>query len=224
MKRALILFTVLGACASRTSAPTPATPLEARYLAQPGDAKVNFELGFEAERQGDFLRADQYYRRVEQLVADAQLRALARHRIVVVLVRSHRLQEAYDRCRSQLAENSSDRSTRYLLAAILSSLERPREAERELETLRRTSPDDATVYLELGKLYRDMFGDRVRADRMFRHYLALAPKGTEAETLRFEMETHRMEAQDLQAMELLLRGASDDGGVTPSANPTMVNP
>lgn len=207
MKRAtpwLVLALTL-ACGPRPPKPSPASPLEARYLAQPADAQVNFELGLNAERAGDFLRAEQYYRRSELLSATAELKQRASHRIVVVLIRAHRLQEALERCRQLLRESPSHRPTRFLLAAVLASLDHPREAERELETLRRSGPDDAAVYLELGKLYRDLFGDRPRADLMFRRYLALLPSGPEADGIRFEMETRRLEAQDQAAIEAILR-------------------
>jgi predicted Zn-dependent protease len=200
------LATTLGGSGCVGPAASAPSPLEQRYVENPGDPRVNFELGFGAEQAGDFLRAEQYYRRVESLTSETRLRRQVSHRIVVVLARALRYQEALERCQQLLRDEPADRPARLLLAAILVSVDRPREAERELQSLRRTKPEDPVVYLELGKVYRDVFADRPRADLMFRRYLALAPEGPEADSLRFEMEARRLEA-------------SSDGGMGEAAPP-----
>ena len=101
---------------------------------------------------------------------------------------ARRYDEALDRCRKRLSKTPTDRATRLVEAAIFEALERPREAERELSVLVRTQPDDPNPYLALAKLYRDSYNDAPRARQMFGKYLALAPKGEEADAIRYQME------------------------------------
>ncbi|HWE28715.1 MAG TPA: tetratricopeptide repeat protein, partial [Polyangia bacterium] len=134
---------------------------------------------------GDWLRAEQYYQRAEALgVPEAALTP----RLLKVLVLARRYDEALDRCRKRLSRTPTDRATRLVEAAIFEALERPREAERELNVLVRTKPDDPNPYLALGKLYRDTYNDATRAREMFAKYLSLAPKGDEADSIRYQME------------------------------------
>jgi predicted Zn-dependent protease len=105
-----------------------------------------------------------------------------------VLVLARRYDEALDRCKKRLSKTPTDRATRLVEAAIFEALERPREAERELNVLVRTKPDDPNPYLALAKLYRDSYNDATRARQMFGKYLALAPKGDEADAIRYQME------------------------------------
>ncbi|HEX8951624.1 MAG TPA: tetratricopeptide repeat protein [Polyangia bacterium] len=181
----------MSACAApqkQASEPKPVkdvTPLEKQFADQPDDPKVNLELGDRATAGGDWLRAEQYYQRAEALgIPEATLTP----RLLRVLVLARRYDEALDRCRKRLSKTPTDRATRLVEAAIYEALERPRDAERELEVLVRTRPEDPNPYLALGKLYRDSYNDAARARQMFAKYLALAPKGDEADGIRYQME------------------------------------
>lgn len=170
------------------SAPKPVkdvSPLEKQFADTPDDPKVNLELGDRASLGGDYLRAEQYYVRAEALgTPEPQIVP----RIVTSLVMARRYDEALERCRKRLERAPTDRATRLVEAAIFEALERPREAERELTVLVRTRPDDPNPYLALGKLYRDSYNDAPRARAMFTKYLALSPKGEEADAIRYQME------------------------------------
>ena len=170
------------------SAPKPVkdvSPLEKQFADKPDDPKVNLELGDRSADGGDWLRAEQYYLRAEALgVAEATMTP----RLLKVLVLARRYDEALDRCKKRLSKTPNDRATRLVEAAIFEALERPRDAERELNVLVRTKPDDPNPYLALGKLYRDSYNDATRARAMFGKYLALAPKGDEADAIRYQME------------------------------------
>jgi tetratricopeptide (TPR) repeat protein len=171
----------------RASAPQPSvsgTPLERKLAENPNDKQVNLDLGVAAEQGGDLLRAQQYYERAEALGVPADEIV---PRIVRVLVAAHRYDEALDRCRRRLQAKPGDRATRFVEAALLVALERPKDAERELAALMRTKPDDPQAYLALGKLYRDGYNDRPRARVMFEKYLALAPNGEDAAAVRYEL-------------------------------------
>jgi tetratricopeptide (TPR) repeat protein len=168
--------------------PANPSPLEKKLADNPNDAKVNLQLGTDAEAGGDLLRAEQYYLRAEALGVPADQII---PRILRVLVAAHRFDEALERCRRRLSMVPEDRATRFVEAALLVAVEKPKDAERELNALVRTKPDDPQAYLALGRLYRDGYNDRTRARAMFERYLALAPNGEAAPGVRFELEEGR---------------------------------
>jgi predicted Zn-dependent protease len=192
MIRAILIALVLAGCAAPqtkdAAAPKPVqdvSPLEKQFADKPDDPKVNLELGDRAADGGDWLRAEQYYQRAEALGSPE---AALTPRLLKVLVLARRYDEALERCKKRLSKTPTDRATRLVEAAIFEALERPREAERELNVLVRTRPDDPNPYLALAKLYRDSYNDAMRAREMFGKYLALAPKGEEADAIRYQME------------------------------------
>jgi predicted Zn-dependent protease len=190
MKRILFAILFVGCAAPQKEAAGPkpvkdVSPLEKKFAETPDDPAVNLELGDRAVSGGDWLRAEQYYQRAEALgVPEDKIVP----RIVKVLVMARRYDEALERCHKRLAKTPTDRGTRLVEAAIYEALERPRDAERELNVLVRTKPDDPNPYLALGKLYRDSYNDAARAREMFNKYLLLAPKGDEADAIRYQME------------------------------------
>jgi tetratricopeptide (TPR) repeat protein len=184
---ALLLATIGCASTAREIAPTPskdASPLERQFAAAPNDPALNLQLGAAAEAGGDLLRAEQYYLRAEALGTPP---AEIVPRLLRVLVAARRYDEALERCRRRLSRAPEDRPTRLVEAALLVALERPKEAEHELNTLVRTKPADPQPYLALGKLYRDGYHDAARARAMFEKFLALAPAGEQAEVVRYEL-------------------------------------
>jgi predicted Zn-dependent protease len=161
------------------------SPLEKQFADSPDDPKVNVALGDRATLSGDWLRAEQYYLRAEALGSDE---AQIVPRLLKVLVMARRYDEALDRCKKRLSRTPTDRATRLVEAAIFEALDRPHDAEHDLTVLVRTRPEDPNPYLALGKLYRDSYNDAPRAREMFAKYLALAPKGDEADAIRYQME------------------------------------
>ena len=187
---ALCACTIFGCAApQRTdSGPKPVkdvSPLEQQFAAHLDDPKVNLELGDRAMGGGDWLRAEQYYQRAEALGVPEEAVV---PRVLRVLVMARRYDEALERCRKRLSKTPTDRATRLVEAAIYEALERPHDAERDLDVLVRTEPKDPNPYLALGKLYRDSYNDARRAREMFTKYLALAPKGDESDAIRYQME------------------------------------
>jgi tetratricopeptide (TPR) repeat protein len=179
--RTLCVLGVLGGCFSAPSpGKTPAGPLERKLADNPNDRAVNLKLGEQSEATGDYLRAEQYYLRAEALGEGDMLPRLLR-----VLVKSHRYDEALGRCKKRLAEKPEDRATRYVEAALLVALDRPKDAEKDLQSLQRTRPEDPDAYLALGRLYQELGDGRARG--MFEKYLALAPDGEAAAQVRFEL-------------------------------------
>ena len=178
---AFAFASVFAGCAAPQSKPTGGA-MEKKLSENPNDQAVNLTLGEQSEATGDLLRAEQYYLRAEALgrSEDEML-----PRILRVLVQAQRYDEALERCRKRLERRPEDRSTRYVEAALFVALDRLSEAQRELETLLRTKPDDADAYLALGRIYRDAGDNRARP--MFEKYLALSPNGDSAAQVRFEL-------------------------------------
>ena len=190
MRVSIIALLLVGCAAPQREAagpkpPKDVSPLEKRFADTPDDPKVNLELGDRSTQSGDLLRAEQYYERAEALgIAEEQVVP----RLLKVLVMARRYDEALERCHKRLSRTPTDRGTRLVEAAIYEALERPHDAERDLNVLVRTRPNDPNPYLALGKLYRDSYNDAPRAREMFAKYLALAPKGDEADAIRYQME------------------------------------
>jgi predicted Zn-dependent protease len=190
MTRLWLALLLVGCAAPQKEAAAPkpvkdVSPLEKKFADTPDDPAVNLELGDRATAGGDWLRAEQYYQRAEALGTPEEK---VIPRIVKVLVLARRYDEALERCHKRLSKTPTDRGTRLVEAAIYEALERPHDAERELNVLVRTKPEDPNPYLALGKLYRDSYNDAARAREMFTKYLALAPKGEEADAIRYQME------------------------------------
>jgi tetratricopeptide (TPR) repeat protein len=165
--------------------PKDVSPLERQLGDNPDDMQVNLSLGDHATAVGDYLRAEQYFRRAQALGAPPRQIV---PRILRALVLARRYDEALELCRHRLAAEPQDRPTRLVEAAILEALDRPKDAERELDVLVKTRPEDPHPYLALGKLYRDSYHDGARAKQMFEKFLSLAPKGHEADAVRYELE------------------------------------
>lgn len=174
----------IGCFGSSQSTSAPVSPLEKRFAENPNDPKVNLQLGEMSEAQGDYLRAEQYYARAEALqVPPDEITP----RMLRVLVKSKRYDEAIVRCRDRLAERPDDRATRFLFVALLQGREQNDLAERELKTLLKKDDKDASAHLAIGRLYRDAYRDSDRATTHLKKYLELEPGGTEAARVRYEL-------------------------------------
>lgn len=191
------LALLVAACApAATVAPAAHSAMEKKLGEDPDDKQINLRFAEQAEASGDYLRAEQYYLRAEALgVPPTEIVP----RILHVLVAGQRYDEALERCRLRLQVAPEDRATRFVEAALLSALDRPAEAERDLSSLVHGRPDDAEAYLALGKLYRDGYKDFARARPMFEKYLALAPNGQAAAALRYELAEPAPAPSELEA-------------------------
>jgi predicted Zn-dependent protease len=176
--RSLVFIFLVGCATTTSEKPT----LEKKLSDNPNDRAVNMRLGEQAEASGDTLRAEQYYLRAEALgVPQEEILP----RLLRVLVNAHRYDEALERCKKRLDIKPEDRATRYVEAALYVAVDRPKDAEKELDSLVRTKPDDADAYLALGRLYKDIGDERARS--MFEKYLALAPNGDASAQVRYEL-------------------------------------
>jgi predicted Zn-dependent protease len=166
---ALLSVSVTG-CAASTApasrAPEPETALAARL----------FEHGKQFARSGDSIRAEQYLGAALDAGLDAK-RVLPE--LLATLVRAGRLRTAINYARPYLRQNP-DVALRHLVATIYLALERPLDAQRELETVLREHPDHAPSRYLCGVVSWETYADEAETRRFFEEYLALEPSGERA--------------------------------------------
>lgn len=180
----LLVGALLGAVAGGGCAAT-INPRLARLADAPNDPALHLALAEEASRDGDLLRAEQYYVRAQALGADPDRVTPS---LLGVLVRGHRYADAVARCDERLRARPADRATRYLRAVLLRAVDRWSEAEQELLALS-AAGGDPDVHFELAALYAQS-GDGDRARREWTAYLQAAPQGALA------AEAHRLLASE----------------------------
>jgi len=131
-----------------------------------------FQQGQEAARNGDTLRAEQYLSLALEAGFD-QRRILPL--MLKVCLQSSRLRSALDHAEPYLLQHPEDRTLRYLVATIYSSLGQIDEARLNLEELLRSDAKNADAHYLLGILeVKSAPGDA--ADHLHA-YLSLAPEG-----------------------------------------------
>jgi tetratricopeptide (TPR) repeat protein len=142
------------------------------------DPKVLLARGQSFARAGDYARAAQYLRAALLQRGDAEeILPL----LVSVEIKDHNYRAAVQHLRDGLRSHPSDVRARFVLASLLSALDRPKEAEGELLSVLSTAPRHAEATFALGVVYRDGLGDYQRADDYFRRYLAMEPQGRHRE-------------------------------------------
>ena len=138
------------------------------------DPKVLQARGQSFAAMGDYERAAQYLRAalLQQGDADVILPLL-----VAIEIKDQGYRAAAQHLDDRLRTHPSDVRARFVLASLLSALDRPKDAERELLHVLRTAPRHAEATFALAVVYRDGMGDYQRADDYFRRYIAMAPQG-----------------------------------------------
>ena len=129
-------------------------------------------------RAGDYPRAAQYLRAALAQHGDAEVILPL---LVSIEIKDQSYRAAAQHLEDRLRTHPSDVRARFVLASLLSALDRPRQAEHELLRLLERTPRHAEATFALGVVYRDGLGDVARADGCFRRYLALEPEGRHRE-------------------------------------------
>ena len=139
----------------------------------------------ELYRRGNLLLEAGDYIRAEQYLAAAIERGYPEDRAIPLLLRAcveaSRLVAALEYARPYLLRNPEQWSLRLLVASIYLGLDEHAQAQRELERILETNPDEPQPHYLLGVLHRDALTDEDRAREHFRRYLALAPDGVHRE-------------------------------------------
>ena len=127
---------------------------------------------------GDLTRAEQYY-------AAAMQQGYPEAKVLPVLLRvcidASRYRVAIDYTEPVLKKNPRDHKLRLVLGSLYSAIGEQQHARTQYEMVVTDAPDDPTAHFALAVLLRDEFNERVEADRHFREYLRLDPKGAHAE-------------------------------------------
>jgi tetratricopeptide (TPR) repeat protein len=142
------------------------------------DPKVLLARGQAFAGAGDYGRAAQYLRAALLQHGDA---AVILPLLVSVEIKDQGYRAAAQHLSERLQAHPSDVRARFVLASLLSALDRPRDAERQLLGILKMAPDHAEATFALGVVYRDGMGDVQRADGYFRRYLAMEPQGRHRE-------------------------------------------
>ncbi len=127
---------------------------------------------------GDTTRAEQYFA--------AAITSGADERVVVPLLLSVCAQDQRYRVAIQYAEtylkaHPGDLRVRFVLGTLYAAVGEPERAREALAVVVDARPEDADAHFALGVVLRDSDHDYAGADRQFREYIRLKPRGTHAE-------------------------------------------
>jgi len=123
---------------------------------------------------GDFTRAEQYLQAARDSGApDGQVLPL----LVKVCMSDQRYRAAVQHIEEHLRTHPSHYALRFVLATLYAGLDEPEAARRELEAVLSLAPDHAEAHFALAVVLRRDLGNFRDADRHFRAYLELAPRG-----------------------------------------------
>jgi tetratricopeptide (TPR) repeat protein len=125
-------------------------------------------------RSGDYARATQYLEAALQQQGDADVIVPL---LVSIEIKDQNYRAAAQHLEDRLRTHPSDVRARFVLASLMSALDRPKQAERELLGVLERAPRHAEATFALAVVYRDGMGDHQRADDYFRRYLAMEPEG-----------------------------------------------
>jgi len=138
------------------------------------DPKVLLARGQAFARAGDYARAAQYLRAALLQRGDAEVILPL---LVSIEIKDQGYRAAAQHLEDRLRTHPSDVRARFVLASLMSALDRPKDAERQLLSILRAAPQHAEATFALAVVYRDGMGDYQRADDYFRRYLAMEPQG-----------------------------------------------
>jgi tetratricopeptide (TPR) repeat protein len=127
---------------------------------------------------GDTTRAEQYFA--------AAINSGGEERVVVPLLLSVCAQDGRYRVAIQYAEtylkgHPGDIRVRFVLGTLYAAVNEADHAREALGVVVDARPEDADAHFALGVLLRDSDHDLAGADRQFREYIRLKPRGAHAE-------------------------------------------
>jgi tetratricopeptide (TPR) repeat protein len=130
---------------------------------------------------GDLTRAEQYL--AEALEQGGEPKVVV-PMLLKVCVEARRYRAAIDYAENHLKKHPQDLNLRVLVGNLYAAIDEPLRAKECFEKVLEQRPDDADVHYALGVMERDSLKDLVQADRHFREYLRINPKGPHADEAR----------------------------------------
>lgn len=173
-----LTLALAGACT-----PTPQEQVQAdmKRMRSEHSADKLFDRGRAFAQVGDLTRAEEY---LVAALDQGKPAAVVLPELFAVCVRAGKYRVAVQYAEQHLARHPRDSSTRFVLGSLHAALGEGVEARRALEEVVRDRPRDARAYYALAVLMRDTERDPVSADRYFRRYLELEPRGVHADEAR----------------------------------------
>jgi tetratricopeptide (TPR) repeat protein len=154
---------------------------DVRAFEQERSASKLEERGRAFAAVGDTTRAEQYFSAALEAGGDD---AALTGALLSVCIRDGRFRMAIEHARRYLAHHPADGKARFVLGTLYAAVGEQRAAREELEVATRQDADDADVHYALAVVLRDQGDEALVADRHFREYLRLAPRGDHADEAR----------------------------------------
>ncbi|HYQ44848.1 MAG TPA: tetratricopeptide repeat protein [Polyangiaceae bacterium] len=172
--RYLTLIFALGLAACARSAKGPQT----QALHDEPQAALLVQRAHQFADAADYTRAEQYLNLATKRGGDeTQVMPL----LIDVCVRDQRYRAALQYAEEHLRRHPRSYRLRYIEATLLRALGDIGKSRQELQRVLDASPDYADAHYSMAVLLRDQLGSHQEADRHFREYLRLAPRGQHAE-------------------------------------------
>lgn len=164
-----------GGCAAPTTGERVARDVKVVASERTPDQLLARGLGF--AQVGDLTRAEQYL--VAALDAGAPTDAVLPKLLVVCIANAH-YRAGIEYAAPELQRNPENAPLRFVVAELQSLIGDTDGAKASLDEVTKERPSDAAPHFAYARLLRDSFGDMVGADREFRAYLDLEPRGEHA--------------------------------------------
>jgi len=174
---ALGLF-VVGAGSRCVPSPAAQVKADMAVMKQEGGAAKLLDRGKAFAAVGDTTRAEQYFAAAMSSGADERV---AVPLLLTVCAQDGRYRVAIQYAEAYLKSHPSDLRVRFVLGTLYSAVNEPEAAREALGVVVDAKPEDADAHFALGVLLRDSDHDYAGADRQFREYIRLKPRGSHAE-------------------------------------------
>jgi tetratricopeptide (TPR) repeat protein len=205
-RAAVLLFATLVAC-QKTKGDEMQENLATFKQEQSWDKLFARGQGFAAI--GDWTRAEEYF--AAALDAGGDSRKIV-PQLLVACIRGQKYRVAIQYGSNYLRAHPEDTSTRFIVATLYIAVEEYDQAKENLDVVMQKEPQNAEAHFALGVAFRDGDNDPVRADKEFREYLRLSPKGKHAREASGGL-LHELPAPALTTMPAPMAPAtSSDGG------------
>jgi len=168
----------LAACATTEHAKKSKEQEQLKKDADPAELIARGEV---AARVGDMTRAEQYL--VAALKAGGDERTVV-ERLLVVCAADQRYPVALEYADNYMRRHPADTEVRFAAATMYAAIGDRTRAEEDLSRVVAEKPDWAEAHYALATVLREKGSSALAADRHYREYLRLSPKGEYAEAAR----------------------------------------
>jgi tetratricopeptide (TPR) repeat protein len=133
------------------------------------------------EQNGDSVRAEQY---LQQALRQGAPASAVVPRLLRLYVADGQYRLAIDQAENYLRNHPRDRGVRLFLGTLYGALGQELNALSQYERVLAEAPKDAQAHFAMASVLHETGREHARADRHFRTYLELEPRGPHAEEAR----------------------------------------